>query len=78
MVFVWITTVVSPRWQYCDWVVAVRVTLQELSPNAVPKAVRAAIRTEMMIFAICCLDIIHFVLRTKGPMYDVRFMYDLV
>ncbi len=30
MVLVWIVQVVSPRCMYCDWVVTVRVTLQDV------------------------------------------------
>ena len=51
------TAEVSPRCQYSDLVVTVRVTLQELSPKAAPNAVSAAMSTEMMILMICCLDI---------------------
>ena len=46
---------VSPFCQYWLCVVMVRVTLHELSPNAAPNAVNAAISTEMTILMICCL-----------------------
>ena len=41
---------VSPFCKYSDLVVMVRVTLQDDSPNAAPRAVKAAIKTEMTIF----------------------------
>ena len=52
------TTDESPRWYVSLRVVMVRVTLHELSPNAAPNAVSAAISTEMTILMICCLSII--------------------
>ena len=53
MVLVWIVTEVSPRWKNSDRLVMVRTTLQELSPNAAPSAVSAAISTDRMILMIC-------------------------
>ena len=58
MVLLWMMAEVSPRCQYSDLVVTVRVTLQDESPKAAPSAVKAAMSTEMMILMICCLDII--------------------
>ena len=42
MVFVWMTTDVSAFCQYSDLVVIVRVTLHELSPNAIATQVTMA------------------------------------
>ena len=58
MVLVWMTHEVSPFCQYSDLVVMVRVTLQELSPNAAPNAVSAAISTEITIFQMFLFFII--------------------
>ncbi len=57
MVLVTMVQVVSPFWKYWLCVVIDRVTLQLVSPNAVPNAVSAAMSTETMILIICCLVI---------------------
>ena len=58
MVFVWMTTEVSPFCHASERVVTVRVTLQELSPNPAANAVNAAISTEMTSFRISFLVIV--------------------
>lgn len=49
MVFVWMTTDVSAFCQYSDLVVMVRVTLHELSPNAIATHVTIAVVMVTMI-----------------------------
>ena len=57
-VLVTIVQVVSPFWKYWDWVVIVRVTLQDVRPNAMAAHVTKAVAIVTMILYIFCLSII--------------------
>ena len=65
MVFDWMITVVSPRCTLLDVVVIVRVTLQELSPKAIPTHVTTAVAIVATILYTCCL-LIRLTILLKG------------
>ena len=62
MVLVTIVHVVSPCWKYCDCVVMVLVTLQDVRPRAIAAHVTKAVAIVTMILYKFCLFIVAVVL----------------
>ena len=63
MVLVTIVHVVSPCWKYCDCVVMVRVTLQDVRPRAIAAHVTKAVAIVTMILYKFCLFIVAVVFK---------------
>ena len=71
MVLVTIVHVVSPCWKYCDCVVMVLVTLQDVRPRAIAAHVTKAVAIVTMILYRLCLFIMVSFFNTSKIVFGI-------